>query len=212
MKKNLYRIIFWGLIMALCIAAGVLGVIRKNAGYSESKAEIDYIVKAFNASSAVQIYYRSGVIITADTDGKDLVVNYDGGDKVTYKFKYYNGYLQTTINQSDAFAIVMLKVIAESINEYYGDKTQSIGSVFEDNSKLLLYTFDNGMEFSPSEGNYIVKLRLGKPINLMTTALPIGDEENNIDNNEDNPDNTIIDSPVESDEPTNVEGIIDNTN
>ena len=212
MKKNLYRIIFWGLIMALCIAAGVLGVIRKNAGYSESKAEIDYIVKAFNASSAVQIYYRSGVIITADIDGKDLVVNYDGGDKVTYKFKYYSGYLQTTINQSDAFAIVMLKVIAESINEYYGDKTQSIGSVFEDNSKLLLYTFDNGMEFSPSEGNYIVKLRLGKPINLMTTALPIDDEENNIDNNEDNPDNTIIDVPVESDEPTSVEDIIDNTN
>ncbi len=185
--KNLYRIIFWGLIMALCIAAGVLGVIRKNAGFSESKAEIDYIVKSFNDSPEVKLYYQSGVLITANRDGKDLVINYDGGDKVSYKLKYYNGYLQTTLNQNDAFAIVMLKVIAGSINEYYGDNTRAIYSVFEDSSKLLLYTFNDGIEFSPVENNYIVKLRLGKPINVLSSALPISNnEENQITNEENN--------------------------
>ena len=162
--KNLYRIIFWGIIALLCIGAGVYGIYLRNDSFKKYKDEVKYVVSSFNNSSTTKLYKKNDVTIEASLKGKDLIVTYNGNTKYEYKFKYVNGYYETQVPQSDAFAIVMFKVITDSINKYYGDESENVMDLFDDTNKLLLHSFDEGFSYTSSDGSYTVKIKLGVPI------------------------------------------------
>ena len=181
--KNLYRIIFWGVITLALIALGIVGVIESNKNFSSTKSELNYIVNTFNKSNIVDTYQKSGVIVEAEISKRNLVINYDGQTSKKYQFTFNNDSLEYTYLESDVFGLLLVKTVTNYINEYYGDSSHNIGKIFDDKDLLKTYTINDGITFISDGYTNNVKIKLGSIINIKTPAA-VDDEEPVIDEEE----------------------------
>lgn len=54
--KNIWRIIFWGIILIISLCAGVLGVIYSNQNFNKRKNDLVNIVETFNSNQLINNY------------------------------------------------------------------------------------------------------------------------------------------------------------
>ena len=170
--KNIYRIMFWGLIAALSLAAGIVGVITNNQLFKQRENELKSIVNYYNNSELLREYRLANVMISSSLVNKDIVVSYDGVYSKKYKYELYNGYLKTSYSSSDAFGKVSLMLMADAISQYYGNDSKSLYPAFNSNY-IYKYNMNDGISFEFKNDEYIVKLSLDKPV------TPISEESFN---------------------------------
>ena len=180
--KNIYRIMFWGLVCTLSLAAGIVGVITNNQLFSQRKNELNSIISYYNESDLLKEYRLANVMVSASLDNKDIVVTYEGIESKKYRYVLYNGYLKTTYNKNDSFAKVSLMLITDAISQYYGNPAKNVYSEFN-NDEIYNYTFDKGINFELNKNKYIVKINLNKPLDLIVkTNEEIEETNDNITN------------------------------
>ena len=102
--KNIWRIIFWGIILIISLSAGVLGVIYSNQNFNKRKNDLVNIVETFNSNQLINDYKKIDVNLTAKLSDKNIIVSYTGNVNKDYIFKFKKNYLETTISKNDSFS------------------------------------------------------------------------------------------------------------
>ena len=86
--KNIWRIIFWGIILIISLCAGVLGVIYSNQNFNKRKNDLVNIVETFNSNQLINNYKKIDVNLTAKLSDKNIIVSYTGNVNKDYIFKF----------------------------------------------------------------------------------------------------------------------------
>ena len=156
--KNIWRIVFWGIICMLCLSAGIFGIIYNNQNFNKRKDDLLNIVKTFNSNQLINEYKKININLNSNLQDKNLVVTYTGNISNEYTFKLKNNYLETTINKSDNIANIVVMLIADSISTIHGEKQNSINDLFDNN--IYNYKFEDGISFIDKSNKYLVKINL----------------------------------------------------
>ena len=186
--------------MLICIGLGTIGVIKSNELFSSKKNELKFLVDKFNENSLLKTYRLSDIYVSAKLKGKDIIISYEGATKNKYKFELYSGYIETTYSKNDAFASVMVKLLADTISQYYNNVPQAIYKAFENSSELLSYELEDGIKYIDNGTSYTVRLNLNKPIAAKyeehaPIVLPDNEEETEPTESEETTD--VIDDALE---------------
>lgn len=178
--KNIYRIMFWGFVLVICLAAGIVGVITNNQLFKQRKNELESIINYYNNSKVLKDYRLRNVMVSATINKKDIIVTYEGVNKSTYKYVLYDGYLKTEYGQNDDFGKVSLMLMADAISMYYGNAETDTYQIFNSN-QLYDYTFDDGISVKLNKGKYIAKLNLNKALNTNNSIT--NESDSTLENN-----------------------------
>ena len=114
--KNIWRIIFWGIILIISLCAGVLGVIYSNQNFNKRKNDLVNIVETFNSNQLINNYKKIDVNLTAKLSDKNIIVSYTGNVNKDYIFKFKKNYLETTINKNDSIGDIVVMLITDSVS------------------------------------------------------------------------------------------------
>lgn len=91
-KGNLIRLIIWGTIWVLVLAAGVVGIISYNTGHGvlgAVKHDLEPIVANFNKMKGLKKHSDVGIKIEAKIKDKNVYVSYSTGvSTASFKFEY----------------------------------------------------------------------------------------------------------------------------
>ena len=168
--KHLYRMIFWGLIMVICIVAGVLGISQSNQNFAPVKNKLNSIVYNFNNNENVKAFNDRGITLNAKLKGRKIVITYDSTKISKYTYSYKDGYLETTFDSKDSFGTTQLMIMAASIGDNFGINENDIYGIITSNS-YLNYTLDSGIEAKLNNGKYTIKLNVESPITINGSTL-----------------------------------------
>ncbi len=166
--KNIWRIVFWGIICIMCVCAGVFGVIYSNQNFNNRKSDLVNIVEIFNANPLINDYKRINVNLTAKLNGKNIVISYTGNVSEEYTFKFRKNYLETTISKSDNIADIVVMLIADSVSTIHGEEQNSINNLFD--SRIFSYKFEDGISYTDKTDKYLVKINLDNYIKNNRTS------------------------------------------
>lgn len=138
--KNIWRIIFWGIILIISLCAGVLGVIYSNQNFNKRKNDLVNIVETFNSNQLINNYKKIDVNLNAKLSDKNIIVSYTGNVNKDYIFKFKKNYLETTISKNDLF-----------------------------NSNIYNFKFSDGISYTDKTDKFIVKINLDNYIKNRTS-------------------------------------------
>ena len=144
--KNIWRIIFWGIILIISLSAGVLGVIYSNQNFNKRKNDLVNIVETFNSNQLINDYKKIDVNLTAKLSDKNIIVSYTGNVNKDYIFKFKKNYLETTISKNDNIADIVVMLITDSISTIHGETQNSINDLF--NSNIYNFKFSDGISYT----------------------------------------------------------------
>lgn len=165
--KNIWRIIFWGIILIISLCAGVLGVIYSNQNFNSKKSDLENIVETFNNNPLINDYKRVNVNLSASLNGKSIVISYTGNISEDYIFKFRKNYLETTISKSDNIADIVVMLITDSVSTIHGEAQNSINDLF--NSNIYNFKFSDGISYTDKTDKFIVKINLDNYIKNRTS-------------------------------------------
>ena len=157
--SNLKRIIFWSIILLICLFSGVYGLIYNNKIYSDNKEILSNIIYLFNNSSYANEYKSRNIDLYASINKKNIVVTYDGLDTYKYNFILKNNYLEFIYEANDSYATTFLMVMVDCINRYYGGEEGSIYNIFTSEA-YKDYTFEDGIEITENDNKITAKINL----------------------------------------------------
>ncbi|MCI8330501.1 MAG: hypothetical protein HFE04_00195, partial [Bacilli bacterium] len=120
-KANIFRSIFWGLIMLILLALGILGVIHNINSYQEKKNDLEKIVTIFNNNNTIKEYEKVDTKIKATIDGKNIIVNCKTVTNKEYIFTFKREHLETNIAKDDTLGRAIIMVLADSISVNKGN-------------------------------------------------------------------------------------------
>lgn len=162
-KAYIIRCIFWGFILLITLSLGIFGLIYHNRIFESNKDDLNRIVEIFNNSQTVKEYTDRKIYVTASLDGKNIKIKYPGSESKEYTYKLKNGYIETTYNENDSIARVMLMILTDSIAVNKGNMEKETYKYFNDNS-IYNYKLKDGIEFSLKNNTYKVKINIKNTI------------------------------------------------
>ncbi len=165
--KNIWRIVFWGIVCIMCVCAGVFGVIYSNQNFNSKKSDLENIVETFNNNPLINDYKRVNVNLSASLSGKSIVISYTGNISEDYIFKFRKNYLETTISKSDNIAEIVVMLMADSVSTIHGEAQNSINDLFD--SRIYSYKFEDGISYTDKTDKYLVKINLDNYIKNRTS-------------------------------------------
>ena len=162
-KANIFRSIFWGLIMLILLALGILGVIHNINSYQEKKNDLEKIVTIFNNNNTIKEYEKVDTKINAAIDGKNIIVNCKTVTNKEYIFTFKREHLEINIAKDDTLGRAIIMVLADSISVNKGNFEGDTYNTFTDN-KVDNYTLEDGIEFKNTNDRQTVKISLENPV------------------------------------------------
>lgn len=165
--KNIWRIIFWGIILIISLCAGVLGVIYNNQNFNKRKNDLVNIVETFNSNQLINNYKKIDVNLNAKLSDKNIIVSYTGNVNKDYIFKFKKNYLETTISKNDSIADIVVMLITDSVSTIHGEAQNSINDLFDSN--IYNFKFSDGISYTDKTDKFIVKINLDNYIKNRTS-------------------------------------------
>lgn len=153
---KLKRIIFWGIICFLCLSLGIVGLIYNNRIFNQRKSELNELVNLFNETNIIKKYNSFGININAKLEDKNIIVTYNENELI-YEFK--GNYLEIDTPENSDIIYNITMAVADSIATYYGNNKDYVNEYFT-NNQVYSFTLDDGIEFTPKDGQYKIKISL----------------------------------------------------
>ena len=107
-KANIFRSIFWGLVMLIFLSGGIIGAVYNNKTFGLKKAELEKIVDIFNNNKRIEDYKKIDTDITASLKGRKIVVTYESVNTKEYVFNFKKDCLVVDLEQSDSIGRFIL--------------------------------------------------------------------------------------------------------
>ena len=73
-KANIFRCIFWGLIMLIVLSLGIIGVIYNVNSFNDNESDLKRIISIFNNNTTIKDYEKVDTKIEATLKGKNIIV------------------------------------------------------------------------------------------------------------------------------------------
>lgn len=145
MKKNIWRILFWGLILIMCLTLGMVGYLESKRISDESEILLNKIKSILDDSYIIQRYEDSNIVIETKVKGEKLTITFSSAKENEYTYTLDNDILKTEYNKNDTTAKDILMAVTDSIAVLNGEKSNETFSIFQ-NSQIDNYTLDEGIE------------------------------------------------------------------
>ena len=156
-KEYIFRMIFWGIILLLCISAGIYGLLENNKNFTSKKNEVQQIADIFNSNDTIEEYNKIGTEVKAVIKGKKLVIKF--GENKDYTFRIYDNYLETSIDLNSSSDKIIIMILTDSVAIKHGATPKSTYELFN-NDSIYNYNFENGISFTKLKEKYKVKINL----------------------------------------------------
>lgn len=187
-KANIFRSIFWGLIMLIVLTLGIFGVIYNNNEFKDKEDDLERIVNIFNNNSTIKEYEKFDTKIKASLKGKKIIIEYKAATTKTYTFNFKRKYLETNIETNDTIGKVIVMAIADSISVNKGGFEGDIYELFT-NENIYKYTLTEGIEYINKGDRYIIKINLENSIEKPLNSNYPNNTENNTQSSDKNNEN-----------------------
>ena len=147
MKKNIWRILFWGLILIICLTLGTVGYLENRRINDEAEVLLNKIKTILNDSYIINKYEESNIEININVKGNKLTITFSGSTEKDYVYSLKNNVLNTQYSKNDMTGREMLIAVTDSIAVLNGESSNQVYSIFQNNS-IDNYTFDEGIKIT----------------------------------------------------------------
>ena len=147
MKKNIWRILFWGLILIMCLTLGMVGYLENKRINNEAEVLLNKIKTILNDSYIINKYEESNIKIDINVKGNKLTITFSGSTEKDYVYNLKDNVLSTQYNKNDTTGREMLIAVTDSIAVLNGESSNQVYSIFQNNS-IDNYTFDEGIKIT----------------------------------------------------------------
>ncbi len=147
MKKNIWRILFWGLILLICLTLGTVGYLENRRINNEAEVFLNKIKTILNDSYIINKYEESNIKIDINVKGNKLTITFSGSTEKDYVYNLRDNVLSTQYNKNDTTGREMLIAVTDSIAVLNGESSNQVYSIFQNNS-IDNYTFDEGIKIT----------------------------------------------------------------
>lgn len=147
MKKNIWRILFWGLILLICLTLGTVGYLENRRINNEAEELLNKIKTILNDSYIINKYEESNIKIDINVKGNKLTITFSGSTEKDYVYNLKDNVLSTQYNKNDTTGREMLIAVTDSIAVLNGESSNQVYSIFQNNS-IDNYTFDEGIKIT----------------------------------------------------------------
>lgn len=147
MKKNIWRILFWGLILLICLTLGTVGYLENRRINNEAEVLLNKIKTILNDSYIINKYEESNIKIDINVKGNKLTITFSGSTEKDYVYNLKDNVLSTQYNKNDTTGREMLIAVTDSIAVLNGESSNQVYSIFQNNS-IDNYTFDEGIKIT----------------------------------------------------------------
>ena len=147
MKKNIWRILFWGLILLICLTLGTVGYLENRRINNEAEVLLNKIKTILNDSYIINKYEESNIKIDINVKGNKLTIRFSGSTEKDYVYSLKDNVLSTQYNKNDSTGREMLIAVTDSIAVLNGESSNQVYSIFQNNS-IVNYTFDEGIKIT----------------------------------------------------------------
>lgn len=176
MKKNIWRILFWGIIAVICTVLGIVGYLQNNVGTESDRIILKNIANTFNSSSKLKEYESIGTHITASVKGRKIVIKYRGASEHDYTYTYEDGVLSSSFDKNDSTANNIMIFMTDAVAVYNGQTEGETYELFTSN-EILNYNLESGIEIIHEQNKTKIKLN--------TSVAVISKEEESDEGNDD---------------------------
>ncbi len=171
-KANIFRCIFWGLIMLIVLSLGIIGIIYNVNSFNDNESDLKRIISIFNNNTTIKDYEKVDTKIEATLKGKNIIVEVKSTTDKVYKFNFKRNYLETNIEKDDSIGNIIVMVLADSISVNHGGFEGDTYNSFT-NQSVYNYTLDQGIEYNEKNSKYRIKINLE---NAISKTLDIDNE------------------------------------
>ena len=147
MKKNIWRILFWGLILLICLTLGTVGYLENRRINNEAEVLLNKIKTILDDSYIINKYEESNIKIDINVKGNKLTITFSGSTEKDYVYNLKDNVLSTQYNKNDTTGREMLIAVTDSIAVLNGESSNQVYSIFQNNS-IDNYTFDEGIKIT----------------------------------------------------------------
>ena len=147
MKKYIWRILFWGLILLICLTLGTVGYLENRRINNEAEVLLNKIKTILNDSYIINKYEESNIKIDINVKGNKLTITFSGSTEKDYVYNLKDDVLSTQYNKNDTTGREMLIAVTDSIAVLNGESSNQVYSIFQNNS-IDNYTFDEGIKIT----------------------------------------------------------------
>lgn len=186
MKKNVWRIVFWGLIAILFLSLGVFGCVNDNMYLKANKEKLQKIIEIFNKHEKLIEYKKIGTEINAKLKGKKIIILFGGATEKKYEYKLNRNVISNTFDENDVIGMNIFLIMADSVNISNGNTSKNIFELYKTN-ELIKYNITDGININTTNLKTKVKIDITKTIISQNSENEYFDIEdfNNEDINQD---------------------------
>ena len=147
MKKNIWRILFWGLILILCLTLGTVGYLENRRINDQAEILLNKIKNILKDSYIITKYEESNVKIDINVKGNKLTITFSDSTEKDYVYSLKDNVLSTQYSKNDTTGREMLVAVTDSIAVLNGESSNQVYTVFQNNS-IDNYTFEEGIKIT----------------------------------------------------------------
>ena len=147
MKKNIWRILFWGLILILCITLGTVGYLENRRKNDEAGIVLNRIKNILDNSYIINRYKEANTEININVNKNKLFISFSSVTEDEYVYVLENNILSTKYNKNDSAGRDILMAVTDSIAVLNGEASDQVYSIFQ-NNKIDNFTIDEGIEIT----------------------------------------------------------------
>ena len=113
MKKNILRILFWGLILLICLTLGTVGYLENRKINNEAEVLLNKIKTILNDSYIINKYEESNIELNINVKGNKLTITFSGSTEKDYVYSLKNNVLNTQYSKNDMTGREMLIAVTD---------------------------------------------------------------------------------------------------
>ena len=169
MKKNIWRILFWGLILLVCLTLGIVGFLENKRINDVSEIKLNDIKDILDDSYIINTYKEANVQINTSVKGNNLTITFSSAVEHDYVYTLKGNILNTEYDKTDETSIDILMAVTDSIAVLNGENSDNVYSIFR-NNEIDNYTLDEGIEITYNNNQANVKLNINKAVTPRITT------------------------------------------
>lgn len=157
MKKNIWRILFWGIILLLCMTLGIVGFLENRRINEEAEIVLNDLNNIVKNSYILDKYDLPNVEITSNVKGNELIITYSGSRENNYTYTLKDNILTTSYDASDNIGRDILIAVTDSIAVLNGERSGNVYELFQ-TTTINNYKINEGIEISTNTSVVEAKL------------------------------------------------------
>ena len=169
MKKNIWRILFWGIILLLCMTLGIVGFLENRRINEAAEIVLNDLNNIVKNSYILDKYDLPNVEITSNVKGNELIITYSGSRENNYTYTLKDNILTTSYDASDNIGRDILIAVTDSIAVLNGEESGNVYELFQ-TSTINNYKINEGIEISTNAS--LVEVTL----NINIAVIPYSEE------------------------------------